>query len=118
MSSTDIDYVKNYFEFKTLTKIHGEPEYGSLKTMKDQLKTNAAAVTSDLAGGRHGHLGLVLTAAEMLSVTAIPYVKPVHPGPLVIPPGTTQHETNRLREDHKTAIRLFCECVDVKRTLI
>ena len=74
MTSTDIDYVKNYFEFQTLTKIHGEPEYGNLKTMKDELKANAAAVTSDLAGGRHGHLGLVLTAPEMLSVTAVPYI--------------------------------------------
>ena len=83
MSSTDIDYVKNYFEFKTLTKIHGEPEYGSLKTMKDQLKTNATSATSDLAGGHHGHLGQVLTAPEMLSVTPVPYVRPVHPEPLV-----------------------------------
>ena len=61
MSSTNIDYVDTYFEFRTLTRIHGEPNYQALKTMKDQLKSNATAVTSKLGGGAHGHLGLVLT---------------------------------------------------------
>ena len=88
--------MKNYFEFKTLTTIHGEPTYGTLKTMKDQLKTNVTAVTSELAGGQHGHLGIILTGAAMLSVTVVPYVRPVHPGPLVIPKGSTLHESTSL----------------------
>ena len=86
MSSTNIDYVDTYFEFPLLTKIHGEPTYDSLKTLKNELKSNATSVTSDLGGGGHGHLGIVLTPAEYAVISPIPYVRPVHPGPLVVPP--------------------------------
>ena len=51
MTSTNIDYVDTYFEFPTLTKIHGEPTYFHLKELKNELKANAASVTSDLGGG-------------------------------------------------------------------
>ena len=82
------------------------------------MKANAAQVTSDLGGGANGHIGLVLTPAEYLHVSALPYVKPVHPGTLHITVGTPQHETNRLREDHTDAIRLFRETIDVEKALI
>ena len=53
-----VNYVDTYFEFKELTKIHGEPTFESLKKIKDELKANASAVTSDLGGGANGHLAL------------------------------------------------------------
>ena len=81
------------------------------------MKTNAAQVTSDLGGGANGHLGLVLTPAEYIHVSGIPYVRPVHPGAIHIAAGTPQHETNRRREDHKDAIRLFHETIDVEKAL-
>lgn len=43
-----------------------------------------------LGGGCHGHLGLTMTDAEYANVSATPYVRPVHPGPLNIPAITTQ----------------------------
>ena len=46
MSSTNIDYVDTYFEFPSLTRIHGQPTYASLKIVKDELKANASSVTS------------------------------------------------------------------------
>ena len=118
MTSTNIDYVDTYFEIPTLTKIHGEPTYFQLKELKNELKTNATSVTTDLGGGGHGHLGLVLTPAEYLIVSATAYNRPPHPGTLTIAPGTAQHEATRLRNDHKEAIRLFRETVDVEKALI
>ena len=35
MMSTNIDYVTTYFEYPTLTKIHGKPLYEPLKEMKN-----------------------------------------------------------------------------------
>ena len=107
MTSTNIDYVDTYFEFPTLTKIHGEPNYESLKTIKNELSSNATSVTSDLGGGAHGHLGLLLTPAEYAVVSPVPYVRPGHPGVLNIPAGTPQHESTCLLTEHKDAIRLF-----------
>ena len=86
MTTTNIDYVSTYFEFRTLTKIHGEPTYESLKTMTNQLKANACNVTSNLNGGAHGHLGLVMTPTEYSSVSSVSYLCLAHPGTLSIPP--------------------------------
>ena len=51
MLSTSIDYVSTYFEYTTLTKIHGTLTYKTLQELKNQLKANAATVTSDLGVG-------------------------------------------------------------------
>ena len=90
MSATNIDYAKTYFEFPELTKIHGAPNYPTLRIIKDEMKANAHSVASDLGGGVHGHYGLIVNPREYTMVPGtIPYVRPTHPGPLVIPPGTT-----------------------------
>lgn len=67
--------------------------------------------------GAHGHLGLVFHDPEYATVSAIPYVKPDHPGPLVIPPGTTIHVSNILRDAHKKATALFHETVGLENAL-
>ena len=99
-------------------KIHGAPTYETLKNMKNELKANATSVTSTLGGGTHGHLGKVLNGTEYLGVSAVPYVNPVLPPPLVIPAGTTLHESNRLREEHKQLTKLACESIDVEKAMI
>ena len=74
MTSTNIDYVENYFEIPILTRIHGEPTYITLKKLKEELCANAAAVTSDLGGGANGHLGLVLPPAEYATISPVAYL--------------------------------------------
>ena len=93
--STVIDY-KIYFEFPNLTKIHGESTFDSIKTLHNELKTNSQTVPSNLGGGTHGHLGLVLNHQQYALLSGAPFIALVHPGTLVIPPGTTQHMTNTL----------------------
>ena len=115
LSSGPVDYAKTYFLHPTLTPIHGEPEYSSLKILKKELKANASRVTSDLGGGGHGHLGLVLTPQEYSMISAVPYARPGHPGQLIIPPGTTQHESVRLTHAHAEATRVFRETVELER---
>ena len=83
MTQIDIDFVKTKFEYPELTKIHGRPTYESLKIIKDELKTNAGSITSSLAGGTSGHLGIVLTLPEMTLVTPVLYVRPLQPAPLL-----------------------------------
>jgi hypothetical protein len=60
-------------------------------------------VTSDRGGGDHGHLVLVMTDDEYLTLTDEEFIAPVHPGPHP-EPGATQpiiNENNRL---HAAAI--------------
>ena len=107
MSGTNIDYKTTNFEYPTLTKISGQPNYELLKSIKDELKANAASVPSNLGGGSNGHLGLVLSDVEYLTVSPIAYIRPTHPGTLVIPTGplaVPQYLRTEMREDHKKAI--------------
>ena len=104
---TNINYVDNYFQIKTLTKIHGEPSFETLRILRDQIKANSGSVATHLGGGQHGYLGLLLSAVLYNQVApGTPFLCPVNPGPLVIPQGTTQHAATRLREDHAEALRI------------
>ena len=100
MISTNIDCVDVYFEFLILTNIHGKPTYETLTKVKNELCSNAMSVTSNLVGDAHVHLGTVDTDAEYAVVLPVPYVRPVHPGPIVIPVGTSQYKATRLCHKH------------------
>ena len=113
-----VDYAKTYFLHPTLTTIHGEPDYPALKQLKLELKANASRVTSDLGGGGHGHLGLVLTPRQYSMISAILYTHPVHSGQLNIPTGTTQHESVRLTLAHAEVIRVYRKTVELEKALI
>lgn len=113
-----INYIEQYFEFKVLTKIHGEPTYENLQNLHNQLKTNASSVRSMLGGGAHGHLGLVLSAAEYAAIVPnTPFVKPAHPGILTIAPNTAHHAAVTAKEIHEEALRVFNEVLGVEAAL-
>ena len=56
-----IDYASSYFKYKTPTPIRGEPSCKLLKRLKIELQANSRSVGTDLGGGNHGYLGLILT---------------------------------------------------------
>ena len=89
-TNTNVNYIELYFEYKEVTKIHGEPTYETVHHLHNQIKANAASVRSNLGGGAFGHLGLVVSAAQYALVSNALFVRPPHPGILVIPPGQTQ----------------------------
>ena len=49
-TTINTDFINSIFEFPVLTKITGKPDYESLTIIKDQLKTNAGKVQSELGG--------------------------------------------------------------------
>ena len=102
-----IDYINTAFEYPILDKIHGTPTFSTLNRLKKQLQANAQSVSSDLGGGAHGHLGLVLSPTEYATVSNDAYNMPPHPGPLTIPRNTDAVEAVRRREAHHEKIRTF-----------
>ena len=116
MPESKTDYT-THFEFPTLPKIHDEPDYDQLKDLKDKLKSNATKIPSELGGGAFGHLGLVLTPAEYANISAVPYVRPLHPGVLVIPPAATERTEKRRREQHKKDLALYHETINLEKAL-
>lgn len=119
MTTTRIDYAATYFPYKTPTPINGEPTYKSLKRLKNELRANASSVDTDLGGGDHGYLGLVLTDEEYLRVAPNhPFEAPEFPGSLIIPANTDMVTAMNLREAHKRDTNLYRECREVERALM
>ena len=80
-----VNYAASYFKYKTPTPIQGALTNKTLKRLKQELRANASSVESDLGGGDHGYLGLVITNAEYTTVTATPFVPPTYHVTLTIP---------------------------------
>ena len=74
MLNLNIDYATTNFEYPILTKIYGIPSYESLRKINIKLKANAVGVPCDFGGGSHGHLELVLTVTEYVSITLTAYI--------------------------------------------
>ena len=112
------NFRENYFQHPELTKITGEPTHTSLTTLINELKANAQSVHSNLGGGAHGHLGLVLSPVDYASVAQAPYVRPQFPGSFVIPPNITNVQAQMLREQHAENLRQFQEVEAVHNALV
>ena len=85
MASGAVDYAASYFKYKSPTPIIGAPTNKTLKRLKQELRANASSVESDLGGGDHGYLGLVLDDAEYAAVSATVFVAPRFPATLTVP---------------------------------
>ena len=116
--SNGTNYWEIYFEYPDLTKIHGEPTSASLFKLRNELKANAQSVYSNLSDDVHGHLALVLSARQYSLLTAVAFVRPVHPGALLIPTGTTGPNTETMKNAHHEQLRLFREVQGVEKALI
>ena len=112
-----VDYAASYFKYKTPTPIQGSPTNKTLKRLKQELRANTSSVESDLGGGDHGYLGLLLTDAEYATFTATPFVPPTYPATLTIPLGIDQVEALNLREIHKDAKNAYYKCKNVEKAL-
>ena len=76
MTSTTVDYRNTVFEHPTLTRIHGEPTFEGIHHLHKELMINAQTVHSDLGGGTHGHLGLVLSPQRYPLIRNAAYTPP------------------------------------------
>ena len=65
---------------RPITKIMGKPNYEGLKTLKDQLKANAASIPTRLGGGDHGYLRLILSPVAYATISANQFIEPIYPG--------------------------------------
>ena len=102
-----------------LTPINGEPSYKAHKRLKNELCANASSVDSDLGGGDHGYLGLVLDDKEYTRIVPDhPFVAPDFPGALRILPGTDTVNALNLRENYSQSISLYKEYREVERALM
>jgi hypothetical protein len=117
MSIPTVNYREVFFEHPDLSRIIGIPTYETLHTLNQELKSNAMSVHSNLGGGQHGHLGLVVSPNAYALLANMPYARPGHPAPLAIPQNASHHLQNLLERTHQDELRVFHEVRGVERAL-
>jgi hypothetical protein len=68
------------FPHSPLPKVAGEPTFEDLKVIRRLLNTNAMRISSYVGGGRHGHLGIIMTNEEYFAIADDIFPVPGYPG--------------------------------------
>ena len=101
-----------------ITKITGEPNYESLKNLKDELKANAASIPTTLGGGNHGFLGQILSPAAYATIAANQFIEPVYPRQHPnVPASTNAANTSTIVRRHTEDLRQWREFKNVNTVL-
>ena len=88
------NYNEKFFEYKTLTKIHGRPNIDNILVLYKQVKQNAQCVPMTLGGGQLGYLSLVLSNTAYASIPgAAAFIRPTNPGNFTLTPNPTPAAT-------------------------
>jgi hypothetical protein len=108
MTASTPDELIAGFLHSSLPKVTGEPTFEDLNVIQRLLNTSAMSVASYEGGGRHGHLGIIMTNEEYLAVAVDVFPIPNNPGPsAAVVAGMTAAviaETTRL---HKEATQVY-----------
>jgi hypothetical protein len=80
MASTPDELIAG-FPYSSLPKVTGEPTLEDLKVIRRLMNNNATSVASYKGGGRHGHLGIIMTNEEYFAVAVDVFPVPNNPGP-------------------------------------
>jgi hypothetical protein len=81
MTASTPDELIAGFPHSSLPKVRGEPTFEDLKVIRRLLNTNAMSVVSYEGGGRHGHLGILMTNEEYFAIAVDVFPVPANPGP-------------------------------------
>ena len=101
------NYIKTLFEQGNLTPIRVKPTFKTIHKLRNEIKANVKSVYSNIGGGSHSNLDLVLTDAQYELISPTPFVYPIHPGTLIISDGTTAHTNSNTRITRTEKVRLF-----------
>jgi hypothetical protein len=111
MTASTLDELIAGLPHSSLPKVTGEPTFEDLKVIRRLLNTNAMIVASYKGGGRHGHLGIIMTNEEYFAIAVNVFTVPANPGPsATVVAGMTASiiaETTRLHQEAKQVYRTY-----------
>jgi hypothetical protein len=108
MTASTLDELIAGFPHSSLLKVTVELTFEDLKVIWRLLNTNAMSVSSYVGGGRHGHLGIIMTNEEYFAIAANVFPVPDNPGasPEVVA-GMTAAVIVELRRLHREATHVY-----------
>jgi hypothetical protein len=81
MTASTPDEIIAGFPHSSLPKVTGEPTFEDLNVIRRLLNTNDMSVALYEVGGRHRHLGIIMTNEEYFAIAVDVFPVPVNPGP-------------------------------------
>ena len=118
-STSSAKYKYFYFEHPVLTTIRWEPTYETLHHLKNKLKSNTISVPTNLGGGNHGYLGMVLTPAEYRRILSNdPFTRPPNPGVLIQNMNGTAAQIASAENNHRLTKNIYLETLLLEITFI
>ena len=110
MTCTSVESAMESFPNSTLLKVEGEPEFDSIKIIIKLIITNAASCKSELGGGQHGVLGLVVSRARHQTLVGHQFIPHVNPrASPTFPANPTQPQIAQINAAHKEQLHLWWE---------
>jgi hypothetical protein len=96
------------FQHSFLPKVTGEPTFEDLTVIRRLLNNNAMSVASYKGGGRHGHLGIIMTNEEYFAIAVDVFPVPTNPGPsAAVVAGMTTEVIAEATRLHKEATQVY-----------
>jgi hypothetical protein len=108
MTASTPDELIAGFPHSSLSKVTGEPAFEDLKVIRRLLNTNDMSVSSYVGGGRHGHLGIIMTHKEYFAIAADVFLVPNNPGaPPEVVAGMTATVIAEMTRLHREATQVY-----------
>jgi hypothetical protein len=118
MTASTLDELISGFPHSSLPRVTGEPTFEDLKVIRRLLNTNAMSVLSYIGGGRHGHLGIIMTNEEYFATAANVFTVPNSPGaPAEVVTGMTAAVIAEMTRLHREATQLYCTYHNVDQAI-
>ena len=108
MSRLTVESIIESFPTSNIPSVEGEPDYKTIKEVGKIIITNASSMESELGGGQHGLLGLVVSPTRYNTITGNNFVPHENPGALPeFPQNPTQPQIAQINATHKEELRLW-----------
>jgi hypothetical protein len=114
MTASTPDELIAGFPHSSLLKVTEEPIFEDLKFIQRLLNTNDMSVASYEGGGRHVHLGIILTNEEYFAIVVDVFPVPNNPGPSAAVAAAVIAETTRL---HREATQVYRTYHNIDQTI-
>jgi hypothetical protein len=106
MTASTPDELISGFPHSSFPKVTGEPTFEDLKVIRRLLNTNAMSVSSYVGGGRHRHLGIIMTNEDYFAIDVFPVSDNPGASPEVVV-GMTAAVISELTRLHREATQVY-----------
>ena len=121
-SSSTIERVTESFPYKSLPPVIGQPCYETIKATHLKLNECMISVHSNNANGMIGHLGVSEEAPVIATISNVPWVAPINPGPApVIPVGAQGPQIANIRrtyDEDRKKFNVYQACLKAGNALL